>query len=106
MKLLLDECIPHRLRLHLSGHDAYSVAYMGWGGIKNGRLLALAAADGFEALVTTDRNLEHQQNLATLPLAIVVLEAASNDIGDMVPLVPNLLTALGSLQQRSVTHVS
>jgi hypothetical protein len=41
-----------------------------------------------------------------LPLAIVVLEAASNDIGDMVPLVPNLLTALGSLQQRSVTHVS
>jgi predicted nuclease of predicted toxin-antitoxin system len=54
MKLLLDECIPHRLRLHLSGHDAYSVAYMGWGGIKNGRLLALAAADGFEALVTTD----------------------------------------------------
>jgi len=106
MKLLLDECIPHRVRLHLVGHDAVSVVYMGWGGIKNGRLLALAAADSFEALVTTDRNLEHQQNHATLPLAIVVVEAASNDIGDIVPLVPNLLIALSSLRLRSVTHVS
>jgi hypothetical protein len=105
MKLLLDECIPHRLRLHLVGHDAYSVIYMGWAGIKNGRLLALAAADDFEAFVTTDRNLEHQQNLATLPLAAVVLEAASNDIGDMLPLVPSFLAALSSLQPRSVTHI-
>src|SRR4051794_4424394 len=91
--------------LQLTGHDAYSVVYMGWNGIKNGRLLALAAADGFGAFLTTDRNLEHQQNLATLPIAIIVLEAASNDIGDMLPLVPNLLTALNSLQRRSVTHV-
>jgi len=105
MKLLLDECIPHRLRLHLAGHDAYTAVYMGWNGIKNGRLLALAATDGFEAFVTTDRNLEHQQNLATLPLALIVLEAASNDIGDMLTLVPNLLTALSTLHPRSVTHV-
>ena len=61
-------CLP----LHLVGHDSYTVSYMGWDGVKNGRLLALAAGGGFEVLITTDRNLEYQQNLVNLPLAVVV----------------------------------
>ena len=52
MKLLLDENLPHRLRPLLLGHEVFTVAYMNWKGIENGSLLALAASNGFYALVT------------------------------------------------------
>ena len=54
MKLLLDENLPHRLRPLLVGHEAFTVAYMNWKGIENGRLLALAASNGFDAVVTKE----------------------------------------------------
>jgi hypothetical protein len=49
---------------------------MGWSGVKNGKLLALAA-DEFDAFVTVDKNMPYQQNLTTLPVAVIVLDAAS-----------------------------
>ena len=73
MRLLLDENLPHQMRLELPGHDVFTAAYMGWAGVENGELLRLAAADGFDALVTNDRGLEYQQNLDELPLAVVVV---------------------------------
>ena len=56
MRLLLDECVPARLRKALPGHEVSTVGLEGWSGIKNGKLLALAAA-GFDAFVTVDKNL-------------------------------------------------
>lgn len=106
MKLLLDECVVQEFRLLIPGHDVFTVGYKGWSGVKNGNLLALAAADGFDVLVTTDRGFQYQQNPASLPIAIVVLLAASNDIGDLRPLIPNLLAALTTLPPRAVTLVS
>ena len=105
MKLLLDECVHQDFRHDIAGHDVYTVGYQKWGGIKNGRLLALAAAHGFDALVTTNRNVEYQQNPATLPLAIVVFQPRSHDLPDRQALLPNLLLALTSLVPRRVTHV-
>ena len=105
MKLLLDECLPIDFRHYLAGHNAITVVFQGWAGIKNGRLLALAAGSGFEALVTTDGSIEFQQNLASLPVAIVVLEASSNDLSDLLPLVPPLLEALKNFKPRAITHV-
>ena len=46
MKVLLDENLPHDLRKLLPGHDVFTVAYLGWAGVKNGELLRRAAADG------------------------------------------------------------
>jgi len=106
MKILLDECVDVRLRTDIVGHDVFTVAFMGWKGIHNGRLLALAAADGFDALITTDRGYEHQQNLATLPVAIVIVMAPSNDFDDVRLFVPSLLTALQTLAPRSLVRVS
>ena len=76
MKLLLDECLDWRLRRDLSGHEVKTVQEMGWNGIKNGRLLALAQAD-FEVFIIADRNLSFQQNIANFSIAVVVLKAAS-----------------------------
>jgi hypothetical protein len=105
MKLLLDECLPVDFRHHLPGHDPITIVFQGWAGIKNGKLLALAASAGFEAMVTTDGSIEFQKNLAALPLAIVILESPSNDLPDLLPLVPALLDTLKNLTPRAITHV-
>jgi predicted nuclease of predicted toxin-antitoxin system len=105
MKLLLDECLPVRLRHQLLPHDTFTVTYMGWNGIRNGRLLTLAAADRFDVLITTDHGFAHQQNPATLPLAVVILRSPSNRLHSLVPLVPDLLAALGTLSPRSLVEV-
>lgn len=105
MKLLLDENLPQQLRHELPGHECVTVGYMGWAGVKNGALLALAAAQGIDALLTKDGGLRYEQNLATLPVAVVAIRAASNDIEDIRPLIPALLDTLVSLHPRAVTHV-
>jgi hypothetical protein len=75
MKVLLDENLPHKLRAHLVQHETATVAYLGWGGLKNGELLQAAEDAGFEVFVTGDRALAHQQNLGARKLAIVSLSA-------------------------------
>ena len=62
----------------------------GWAGLKNGEFLRAAAAEGFEILVTADRNLQFQQNLSRTMLGIVLLVAPSNALEDLLPLVPGL----------------
>jgi hypothetical protein len=75
VKVLLDENIPHDLRPHLAHHGTYTVAYLGWAGLKNGRLLEVAEANGFEVLVTGDLSMPYQQNLTGKRIAIVSLSA-------------------------------
>jgi predicted nuclease of predicted toxin-antitoxin system len=105
MKLLLDENLPHQLRRELPGHDCYTVAYVGWAGVENGELLARAAGEGFDAFVTKDANVQYEQNLANLPIAVIILRCASNDIDDIRPLLPTLLNALAHLPPKQITHV-
>lgn len=75
MKVLLDENIPHDLRPHLAHHDTYTVAYLGWAGLKNGRLLEAAWAERFDVLVTGDLSISYQQNLTGRQIAVVSLSA-------------------------------
>jgi predicted nuclease of predicted toxin-antitoxin system len=103
VKVLLDENLPHQLRLELPGHDCSTVAYMGWAGVENGELLRRAASSGFDALITKDANVQYQQNLASVPLAVVILRAPSNDMDDIRPLLPSLLAALPTLPPNRVT---
>jgi hypothetical protein len=77
---------------------------MGWSGVANGKLLALAAKQ-FDALVTVDQNMPYQQNIATLPVSVIVLAAASNELHALAPLVPRLESALLGLAPRTVTVV-
>ena len=78
---------------------------MGWKGLKNGILLARAAGDGFDVVLTYDQNIEHQQNLVALPVAVIILDAASNQITDLQPIVPALLQALSALKPCTLRHV-
>lgn len=58
MRVMLDECVPVRLKPWLPDHDVATVTEIGWSGIKNGRLLRLLVEGGCEVLVTADKNLE------------------------------------------------
>lgn len=75
MKVLLDENLDHRLRKHLGLHEVFTTTYMGWSGLKNGRLLQVAEDDGFDVFVTGDQTLYLEQNLSGRRLAIVVLSS-------------------------------
>jgi hypothetical protein len=73
MLILFDQGTPVPLRAFLIGHTVKTAAEQGWSTLANGKLLDAAEAAGFEVLVTTDKNLPHQQNLALRGLAVVVL---------------------------------
>jgi hypothetical protein len=75
VKLLLDENLDHRLRGYLGGHEVSTASYMGWDGLKNGKLLDAAEADGFDVLLTGDQTLYFEQNLTGRKLAIVAMSS-------------------------------
>lgn len=104
MRVLLDECVPRGLRQDLSGHEAKTVAEMGWAGVKNGALLERAEKQ-FDVFLTVDRGIEHQQNLAGYAIAVVVVHSLNNDIAVLRSLMPQVLGALPRAKRRVVTHV-
>ena len=97
-------CDAVRFREALSGHEVRTVVEMGWGGIRNGRLLALATTE-FDAFLTVDKNIPYQQNLATLPVAPVVLDTVSNELAALLELVPELQEALAKLKPKSYVNI-
>jgi len=97
MRILLDESLPRKLSHELQAHDVQTVQRRGWAGLKNGELLRTANAE-YQVLITGDQNLEYQQNLPKLPIAVVVLVAVNNRIESLRPLVPELLKVLTTIQ--------
>ena len=84
MRLLLDESVPYRFRRALPGHEVRTGVEMGWSGVKNGKLLALALA---------------------VAVAVIVLDSVSNELSALLPLVPALERVLTSLEPRSYVRV-
>ena len=82
MRVLLDECLPRRLKQDLVGHETRTVPEMGWASKKNGELLKLAAGQ-FDIFLTVDRNLSHEQDLGQFDITVVVLVARSNRLLDL-----------------------
>ena len=105
MRILIDECLDWRLGRALTGHDSVSVQKMGWGGIKNGKLLALAQAE-FDVFLTADRNLSFQQNTTKFQIAVVVLVAGSTQLNKTLPLLPKVLALLPGLTPGQVAIVN
>lgn len=105
MKLLLDECIDRRFAKEFVGYEVKTVPQMGWAGVKNGQLLALAEAE-FDVFITVDRNLSFQQNLPQFNIAVIVWQAPSNRLADLTPLAPEVLGILATAAKGQATVVS
>ena len=96
MRVLLDENLPRALAAELTGHEVSTVQAAGWSGTTNGKLLQRAQGS-FDALLSMDRGLQHQQDLSGLRLRVVVIRAPSNRMVHLKSLVSNILNALASL---------
>ena len=82
MKVLLDECIPRKFKRSLPGHECQTVPEAGFAGETNGELISLAERSGFEVLLTVDKGLAHQSNVAG---RIIIVRAKSNRLADLLP---------------------
>lgn len=106
MKLLLDENVPRQLKKDLKDHhEVYTIREMQWNGKLNGELLALMLAEDFEALITADKNLQHQQNFSRYPMPVLILNTYRITYGDLQPLIPKLLKLLKTSLPKGPTTV-
>ncbi len=86
MKLLLYENLPKKLKRDLSEHEIHTVSDKGWSGKNNGELLRSMPDEGFDALLTFDKNLQFQQNFTRYPISVLVLNAPDNSYVSLEPL--------------------
>ncbi len=104
MKLLLDECVVRDLKTDLVGHEVTTVIEAGFGGLENGELLRAAAAE-YDVLITVDRNLPFQQNIAALPIAVLLLLASGITYADLRPLIPQVIDKLSVIRPGEIHRV-
>ena len=102
MRILLDHNVTRHVRPYLSGHDVRTTREQGWDRLANGLLLRAAADAGFAAFLTLDKKMEYEQNLHRLPLPIVMLDAVSIELSDLLPFVPGVLTLLSTPLQAAL----
>lgn len=104
MRILLDECVPRRLKADIVGHEVSTVHDERWLGAKDAMLLRRAEGR-FDVLVTVDQGLPQQHSIAQYSFAIVVLRARHTRYQELLPLVPRLLQALPSLSAGDVLTI-
>lgn len=106
MRVLLDENIDRRLKQTFdSDFEIVTVTEPGWSGMKNSELLRAAEAE-FDALVTMDKGIEHQQNLSRINLGIVLISARSNRRQDVEPAMPEVNRVLRVIRPGEVIYVT
>jgi hypothetical protein len=104
MKVLLDECVPRKLKRELTEHEVLTVTEYGWSGIKNGKLLTLAEAE-FDLFLTVDQNLKYQQNLKAFHIGVILLVARNNRLKTLLPLMPEAREALKNIKAGDFVRV-
>ena len=105
MKLLLDECVPRRLKNEFAGHDVRTVDEIGLKGVLDGELLRAASVQQFEVFITVDRRLPFQQNLSRLNLALIILVARPCRYPQLKLLMPETLVALRTINPGDVVTI-
>jgi hypothetical protein len=105
MRVLLDECVPRKLKGSLTGHECHTVPEEGMAGKRNGELLARAEEAGFDVFLSVDRGIEFQQNLQSRNIAVIIVRARSSRLADLLPLVPEILRRIDNLRPGEVIRV-
>ena len=99
MKILLDEYVTKKAKRLLTEFKVYTVPEMGFGGMKNGKLLMRAAASGFDILLTIDKNMDYQQNIGKHELTIVVLNVTKSGIKYIKELMPEFIANINTYEK-------
>lgn len=104
MKVLLDEMLPIGVRNLLPQHDVTTAGYAGLAGLANGELIRRAVASGYDVIVSLDRGIPKQQNLARYDIALVLIP--DNDVDLIRKYADRLSEAIDGASPRSVTSVA
>jgi len=88
-RVLLDEGVPRQLVVPLAAAGLSVISYPNdWKQITNGELLTRAEQQGFDVLVTNDKNMNTQQNMRGRSIALVVLPTnLRRQVLELAPLV-------------------
>lgn len=105
MRVLHDHNIDWRLSRELAPHEVSTARNLRWDQLLDSELLRRAAAE-FDAFVTCDRGLPHQNDIASLPLVVVLLVPRRNRLDYLMPLVRELLAALDRAMPGEVIIIS
>ena len=104
MKVLFDQGTPVPLRRLLAGHVVSTAYEMNWATLMNGELLAAAEAAGFQAIITTDKHIRHQQTVAGRQFGVLVLP--TTDWARIRPNAARVADALGDLRPGTIVDVT
>jgi len=105
LRILIDESLPVAFASELMGHDVSTVRAERWLGFSNGALLRAAVRRGFEVVITADSAIRHQQNLAAIGIAAVLLTHVRNRLADLSPLLPRILEALAGIRNGELVEI-
>jgi hypothetical protein len=87
------------LKIHLEEFEVFTVTELGLSGVKNGKLMTYCTENGFDILLTIDKNLMFQQNLDRYPITIVVLNSLTSKVEDLVTFLPSFKSRVDALQK-------
>lgn len=105
MKILLDECVPRKLKAHLYPHESATVGDLGLCGTRNGELLRSAAGKGFDVFLTLDHGLQYELNLTKYDIAVIVVRAKSSRLQDILRRVPEISQRLQSIRRGELVRI-
>ncbi len=104
MRILFDQNMSKKLRRDLSPHQVSLAKELGWERLNNGDLLSQAQAE-FDAMLTMDANIYHQQNVALYDIAVIVIRAYDNDYGSVLPVLPEVMELLERVKPGEIHYV-
>jgi len=104
VRILLDECVPPRLKKAFPGHAVQSVTETEWRTSKDGPLLSFAQKH-FDVLVTVDRKLATQNDLTKFRLGFIIARVPNNRLEGFEPIFEMLNAAAGRIRPGEVIHV-
>lgn len=106
MRILLDHNVNPRYTRLIPGHQVVHAYKVGWAELQNGDLIAAAEAAGFDVMITADKNLQYQQNLAGRKISILVLNSRRITWPHIEPLAPQVVKTLEGLPPGSFITIS
>ena len=105
MRILLDECLPARLKRAFPGHAVQTVTQAGWRSVKDGPLLQFAQAR-FDVFITVDGKLEHETDLSRYKLGFIIVRVPNNRMESFLPIFEGLNASAAAVRAGEVIHIA
>jgi hypothetical protein len=105
MTIILDECLPKRLKILFAAHKCWTVPQIGLGGAPDGKLLDALDRKKIDVFITIDGNIEYQQKFSGRTFGTIVIRSVSNRFDDLLLLKETVVTAAESVKPGEILHI-